>query len=394
MVCAGRRNKVVRAAMETAAAAPPAGTQSKTKGRHRSMTLLATWYHPNYDEVWSVADSRISTLEHGPSTDSGVKIFPIPIVTHAFVNKKWVISGLSSLGFAYAGNSTCALNTHALASACTQNLGATTDIRPGPPSVEAIARLFARVGEHYIRDVGSRQHGVLIDPKVFLFDAHIFGFCAASGKYKAFMISFTLASTGVEVNVHDLNLSPQLIYVLGSRAQQFKEAVEELSNQGKSPDPIRALYQIIQRNEFPDVGGHLQLGAAGKGGFRLSPILNTSGELDRHVTFLGFSTSSVDDVDGYMVGFNAFAPDIPTGWSVKPIPGPGDPFPPILYDMYAGDQWLGSRRTLPQCFEVFRNAGLPAPTPAEAAGAAAFYLNGWRRRYEAHVSTPRPTQTE
>jgi hypothetical protein len=87
------------------------------------MTVVVAWYRKQTWEIWCAADSRIS-FEGAIATDSGPKILPIPVVTYQSETDppNWTPYNQFNLGFANAGSILSAVSTHALASACTQNL--------------------------------------------------------------------------------------------------------------------------------------------------------------------------------------------------------------------------------------------------------------------------------
>jgi hypothetical protein len=246
---------------------------------------------------------------HGTTTDSGPKILQIPVVTHVYENNRWKRRGHLSFGFAYAGNTLSAISTHALGSACTQNFACPKPDMP-PPSIESVAKLFRKVGEHCVRDISSHMVGSQVDPTKFFFEAHIFGFCEATNRYTGFMIRPELSCGNFSMEVAELNLAPGYIHMLGTGKQLLIDTIEDLTRNGKTSGPLPAMREMLRRDLRPDVGGSFQCGAANQSGFVLRPILNLSGPQDRHVTFLGFSANDAGDFDGHTIGFHAIAPEL------------------------------------------------------------------------------------
>ena len=280
------------------------------------MTVVVTWYRKKLDEVWCASDSRI-TSGLVVATDSGPKILPIPILTHESVDggPPWKPCEQFTLGFAYAGSTLSAVSTHALGSACTQTLARNKPDTP-PPTVRGVADLFRKVAEHYIRDISSRMVGSQVDLTLYLFYAHIFGFCRVSKQYKLFLLQPELSTNSFSMKLMELDLQMSSpgdgvqVYPLGSGAEKIVGIMEELTKAGKVTGPVPALYEMLKRNTAPDVGGYFQCGVANRSGFTLRPIINIGGSLDRHVTFLGFSISEAGDLDDHHIGYAAFRPDL------------------------------------------------------------------------------------
>jgi hypothetical protein len=273
------------------------------------MTVLVTWYRKKFDQVWCMADTRISGRD-GIATDGGPKILPIPITTHLNVSGSgWAPHQQFSLGFAYAGSTLSAVSTHALASACTQSLACSKpDI--GPPSVKSVAELFRKVGQHYVRDISSHMVGSQVKLTEYFFRAHIFGFCRASNRYRAFSILPELLPE-VSMTLEELDLADGMkIYPLGSGAQALIQIIETSMRARTYEGPIPALREMLRQETMPDVGGYFQCGTADRSGFSLRPILNTNAPQDRHVTFLGFSVNDIGELDGHSIGYIAIAPDL------------------------------------------------------------------------------------
>lgn len=238
-------------------------------------------------------------------TDSGPKILPIPVVTHQAVNgSSWAPYEQFSLGFAYAGDTLSAVSTHALASACTQNLACN---KPGipPPSVECIAELFRKVGEHYLTDTSTRLGG-----EDCSFAAHVFGFCRTTNRYRAFVIYPESQAGQFSMKAGELDLTEGMVYPFGSGKETLIAIDQELIRAGKTSGMIPALREMLRRDTTPSVGGYFQCGIGSRSGFDLCPILNIGGPQDRHVTFLGFSVSEVGDLEGHNIGYHAFSPDV------------------------------------------------------------------------------------
>ena len=275
------------------------------------MTIVVLWYRKKLGQVWCAADSRL-TSGLVTLTDSGAKVLPVPVVCrHQESGPNYAVHAHFTLGFAFAGSSLTALNTHAIASACTQNLAATLGYVK-PPSIEAIASLFRCVAEHTIKDAAGRlSNGELAGPKYF-FEAMIFGYCRVTKAFKAFALAPNTTSGAFQMVKAEMILADHYYHPMGSAADAFVQLDRELSASGGETGVMITLAELLKRQDRADVGGHFQIGIADRKGFELRPILNTlPGPLNRTITFLGMNTTAIEKVDGYSVGYYAIAPNNP-----------------------------------------------------------------------------------
>lgn len=272
------------------------------------MTIAVLWYRQKFDELWCASDSRISRGDV-TTTDSGPKVLPVPIVCHkAQGGPKYARSHTHSYGFAFAGSTLSAVSTHALVTACTQNLATAEDLRT-PPSLERVAELFRTVGEHCISDMSARATGAT-NPEAFFFEAFIYGFCPVTNAYGAFGIAPNIQGPTLRVLKASMRIAPGIFHPMGSGADAFVELNNEINKTHKNPGVVVTLREMLKRQAVPTVGGHFQIGVAHRAGFSLRPILNTQGELNRTVTFLGWNVDSIGSLDGYRIGYEAFTPDL------------------------------------------------------------------------------------
>jgi len=274
------------------------------------LTIVVLWYREKFDQLWCAADSRISS-QGATATDSGAKIFPIPVNCHSETSPgNWKEFASFKFGFAFSGSTLSALNALALGSACTQNLRLDKG-KQHPPSLESIADLFQKVTEHYITDISSRRMGAISNPMQYFFDSFIFGFCPKEKRYKAFALVPGCNETQFWVHKAHVMVKPLTYTPIGSGADRFVELSEELSKTHPDPGVVPTLNEMLAREERPDVGGYFQLGVADRQGFRLMPILETEGEKRGSVSFLGWETASIGEMDEFTVGFEVFAPKVP-----------------------------------------------------------------------------------
>ncbi|WP_129212668.1 hypothetical protein [Crenobacter cavernae] len=274
------------------------------------MTIVVLWYRQKFGQLWCAADSRLSS---GASTltDSGTKILPVPVVCrHQESGSRYVTHTHFTLGFAFAGSSLTALNAHAIASACTQNL-ASGQGYVKPPSVEAVADLFKSVAEHTIRDAAWRLPAPDEAGQRYFFEAMIFGYCRVAKSFKAFAIVPNITSGSFEMMKGELILGDHGYHLMGSGANDFVLLTEEMHMSGVETGVMISLAEMLKRQNRTDVGGHFQIGISDRHGFELRPILNTlPGPLDRRITFLGMDVTSLPKIDNYSVGYAAISPNV------------------------------------------------------------------------------------
>lgn len=272
------------------------------------MTVVALWYSGHTKKLMCAADSRISRGKGDKlvkTTDSGPKIFPLPVVCHREQTSPmaWPVSRSYTFGFAYAGTALPALTTFGLASACTQNLCAHPD-RSRPVSVESVANLFKAVADRYIREM-SEPLGVGAEITSFFFTGLIFGFCPVRGEYAAYQIKPTLEPE-LDVKVTRLPLGPGQLHVIGSGTSEFLTDSEKRKQEKEFYDPIETLKTMLGEEWRKDVGGHIQYGECREGHFRILPVLkpNDGDPAKWPVGFLGWDVADVK-VSGYNIGYNS-----------------------------------------------------------------------------------------
>jgi hypothetical protein len=278
------------------------------------MTIVVLWYSEDAAELCCAADTRISG-SGGTATDSGPKIFPVPVICFEGIPGKtiWHATHRPSFGFAYSGSTLSAMSTYALATACTQNLSGS----PGSQravSAEAIANLFRTVAEHYILDLSSRlgvtELSTADGRTKYFFEGMIFGFCPVCHAFKAYKIKPSLDTGTCQVGITELPIAPDLQHAMGSGEKTFVELNEERVHKHGKPDPIRTLEEMLELETPKDVGGSIQYGASGRRGFRVLPVLNTDGvPADWTASFLGWNVANAGDIDGYAIGYNAISFD-------------------------------------------------------------------------------------
>jgi len=270
------------------------------------VTISVLWYRKLENELWCVADSRITNNSDSVITDSGPKILPIPIVCHKNSKKtKYKRTFSYTFGFSFSGSTLAAINAHSLASACTQNL-ASISKSSQKVSVKTVAELYRKISEQYIKDMSFSQINSNI--KQYFFEAFIFGFCPRQRVYKAFQIYPLMTGNSFEMVLADAELYSDRYYPIGSGTEDFKALFNELER-NDTDHIITTLQEMLNTAKRRDVGGHFQLGVANKIDFNLMPVLSREYESEKdNVSFLGWDVDTAGDLDEYRIGFQAFSP--------------------------------------------------------------------------------------
>jgi hypothetical protein len=261
------------------------------------MTLVACW--SNGGSLVCVADSRISAASGGTITETGAKLFTVPIHTQKTEKGLSMESSYHTLGFAFAGSTLVAGNTHAIASNLTQQLNRTGE--SGLPALTAIAEIYAKVCEYVTKDVNSRVNPVKRTDSFV--QAFLFGYCPKERKLKLATLYPELTPTTFRVLVEIQDPEPGLSYSIGSGATAFSAAMKAVTKMA----PMDVVRLIIESGQVADVGGYLQMATASSQGVRLHQIAAqhpTNPDLGQ-ITFLGFDLAELGEIDGFSVGFDA-----------------------------------------------------------------------------------------
>lgn len=271
------------------------------------MTIVVLWRPNMATELRCIADTRI-TRGNATTTDHGPKILPAPVICHATRDgTNWHVRRRTTLGFAFSGSTLSAIGTHSIASACTQHLAAKNN-EDRPVSIRAVAELFCKVAEDYMRDLASRL-GAVDNPRSVFFEGMIFGYCHATKSLKAFITYPNLVSNEFSMTFGELSTAPGYCHPMGSGADRFVTLNEELSHTHPNPGVLTTIGEMIVQEVQSDVGGHVQMGIADqREGFRLMPILSP-GDGGARVSFLGWEPDGAPQFDGYTIGYSAYKID-------------------------------------------------------------------------------------
>ena len=279
------------------------------------MTVVAIWFEPTEQVLWSVADTRISAP--GPTggstimTDSGAKLFAIPIHCHASrmnleFRKKTLYQ--SSVGYAFAGDVLPATMTFATASTFLQNL--TTVGSDEPPRLSEIAAMIGLLGQRFSKEALGSSNG-----SYGKFIAAVFGWCPTLNRFAIYKLTPRLTPSKFEMQIEetlpDDNVS---IVSFGTGAARLIQRLDDIRRFGDKYHrtahlPKIAVEKLIEE-DMGDVGGSLSIGAATRDGFRLysyvTPIV--MGKPEARISFNGIDLGENAGLIGhYMISVDGIA---------------------------------------------------------------------------------------
>jgi hypothetical protein len=282
------------------------------------MTLAAVWRVD--EQIYAIADTRISRSPGSILTEHGPKILPITVLCKQEDPSSMVerISHGTTFGFAFAGATLPALSTHALANTLFQNLLGQTG--SPPPGLDEISSSIAEIGLRYMREIGE------VAGLAALFSAIVFGFCIKTSRFRAFEIRPLMDRCPLQIDVseHDL-YGPDSLLVIGSRPELLRDRVRRdrpnlyADLEGLSPQmqslreidlPRRALAALIAEGVDETIGGELQEARVSRAGFLptarmvlVSPPLETG----RNAAFrvLGFDVFEFNAIGSYVFSLTA-----------------------------------------------------------------------------------------
>lgn len=237
------------------------------------MTIVVTWYRESFDEVWCIADSRVSS--GGKTfTDHAPKIFQLPVITYRSVEDDWVPDQQTSFGFAYAGSSVAATSAYILLSSCTQNLAHWATPPVPPPSLLEIAKLAKTVAEHCVEDIVVRRHE---NHEAYFFEAQIFGYCPAKDGFAGYKLVPLVRNGTFEMEIQEMALIAGKYYAMGNGEPDLSSKITEHAKQNrKGAGVLLAFEEVLKEQRTEGVGGFPQCASARRiGGVRLRPIIDS-----------------------------------------------------------------------------------------------------------------------
>jgi hypothetical protein len=259
------------------------------------MTLVAWWIWDN--DLWCAADTRISREDESTVSDTGAKIFLIP-VSYGIDQEKLEHF---TLGFSFAGATLPAQNTHAIASTLCQMLRA--EHAGVVPSAKTVATVYAKVAEHVLRDINSR----LPLDRAQRFEGIVFGFCPIEARLKAFELFPKIGPHSFTVDIIECSPVSGNVRGIGSGAQEFDRQLDLKNNIGENRRVLDAFMSVISGDAVRSVGGYPQIAIARQSGVELAMLLSQDDENPDLAAPMvnGFNTKLIGGLEGFSLGFKA-----------------------------------------------------------------------------------------
>jgi hypothetical protein len=276
------------------------------------MTVVAVWFEPTDDAVWSVADTRISTVgETGGTiirTDSGAKLFSLPVACRKMGTAEAIHRNphfVTSFGFSFAGDTLPATMTFATASTFLQNL--MTSGSANPPALKDIAKLVRNLAERFSKESLAGSNG-----EYGQFESAIFGWCPHLSRFAIYHLFPKLNSSSFSVEIKEqLPINESQILILGSGGERLTAQIELIRTNGdkflrKGLVPKLAVEAIIEEDRG-DVGGSLSLGIATRWRYDLYSWVRPveRGKPQAIFSFNGINLATeIESVGHYIIGLN------------------------------------------------------------------------------------------
>lgn len=256
------------------------------------MTAIAIWLNEEVDGHLTLdvaADSLVTGNRSSPLIDDASKIFPLRVACRV-ASLDGTFSSLSSssvYGYAFAGSTLLGQNSYL---SLAPLAGSFISTEPYTPSLEDVSGYVLT----YLR-------GVYDDSKIrgeaALFEVALFGYCPRQRRMEVHhFFPGQGRDTGAEMQrtMHqDLKLG-QCIY-LGSYKDEFTQALSVASHGPSAPGcpiskaPKHVIQGFIKAEDYPEIGGDLQLWSANSFGIHPYLVVRPAvvGEPQARFTYLG-----------------------------------------------------------------------------------------------------------
>jgi hypothetical protein len=266
------------------------------------VTLIVCWQRDR--RINCLADARLTLGQRWERADVGSKVAVVPLMVWAMSETNYAPAQTHSVGFAYAGSSLIAANTHLKASSICQMLRA--EGHPKLPSLEAVAHLFAKVAESITRDVRATQ------PKAAA-EMAVFGICPGTDEPRIFHIDPRDQDGLFAMDVSEFHSVAGSALVFGSGSKLFEKVGLELYEGGTPRGAAEVFVRALRHPDAVDamIGGLPEWISADEVEARIPIVLNFGLEPDEGHTesVLGFPIDDLGPVDGLGIGFQATEPD-------------------------------------------------------------------------------------
>jgi len=235
------------------------------------MTLVVIHHSAIQKCLIAYADSRIT--DKGVITEAAGKLFTLPITIY---NNNSRPIYRRTFGFAFAGSSLVAHSVFSFSVSALQTMR--MDIGGKLPTLEDIAKFIALLAKEYIQEIGESR-GISARAEI-----SIFGHCPQSEKRRLFKAAPEFLPNQFNMTFGELDIStPGVAHFLGDT--NAANAYIKLNAEG-GRDPGETLQALIKMDEYPTIGGSVQVLKVDEKGARHLPTLH-KGENGAYLQLLG-----------------------------------------------------------------------------------------------------------
>lgn len=242
------------------------------------MTLTATWIgdHAAGRRLWMASDSRISDAD-GVLFDAGAKLFELPLVSRSPSSTGFFdrATFATSLGLLCAGSTLIFQHVYATLVPTLGNLIGMDSV----PSLQQVADFVGRMTTVYTRALGAHR------PRNAVVDLVLGGLDPVTAELQAFELAPERGEEGL------VAFFPRAVDLQGGRvrfggdATAIRAATESLDRVRADPGPgrpferaaLNVIREVSQDDQFPTVGGDVQVGCTIQADFRRFATVTTSG---------------------------------------------------------------------------------------------------------------------
>lgn len=234
--------------------------------RKESMTAIAIWLNeeqPGNPSIWVAGDSQVSKSNHGVALiDDAVKVAALTIICRK-PNATGFFADLlyaNTVGYAFAGSTLLGHNIYLALAPLLCNINVVDGITPSLEDVALYVKAYFQSSlETYV--LNTQRPSIEIA---------IFGYCPVKDALETYCLRLLPGSHGAEVHCDQMPRGE--VTYLGTGSEKIQSALNDslIAPVDASRDyraPASVIRSLILNENFPGIGGDIQLGYASKQGF-------------------------------------------------------------------------------------------------------------------------------
>lgn len=256
------------------------------------MTAIAIWCNKEIEGnpgLWIVADSRITSVESFVLLEDASKIFPLPVIcrgpdSNGFFSQ---ITHTQTYGYCFAGSTLMGQNSYLAIAPLLSSLISTATHFPAMTDIaDFVLKHLEQTHSEYRVRAGPNS----------MFEAVLFGWCPMKHQLSTFHFfpKFNGEVYSMTCDPHE-NMQKHDFLYLGDEKDSLRKRITEAFNCQEIPGrpvsriPRYVIQDCVDDEDFPTIGGDIQLGIASKFGFE--PLLlckpKVQGQPDAFMSYLG-----------------------------------------------------------------------------------------------------------